>query len=34
LGHDEIEQIGEKLESHQKDFRVIEKFAYLKKLIG
>ncbi len=34
LGHEEIEQIGEKLELHQKDFRVIEKFAYLKKLIG
>jgi uncharacterized protein (DUF362 family) len=34
LGHEEIEQIGEKLERHQKDFRVIEKFAYLKKLIG
>ena len=34
LGHEEIEQIGEKLDSHQKDFRVIDKFAYLKKLIG
>jgi uncharacterized protein (DUF362 family) len=34
LGHDEIEQIGEKIERHAQDFQVIEKFSYLKKLEG
>jgi len=34
LGYDQIEQIGEKVERHQQDFRVIEQFSHLKKLVG
>jgi len=34
LGYDQIEQIGEKIERHQQDFRVIEQFSDLKKLVG
>lgn len=34
LGYDQIEQIGEKIERHQQDFRVIEQFSHLKKLVG
>jgi len=34
LGLEQIEQIGEKLEPYQQDFRVLENFSYLKKLIG
>ncbi len=33
LGYEQIEQLGENLERYQQDFRVIEQFAYLKKLI-
>jgi uncharacterized protein (DUF362 family) len=33
VGYEQIEQIGENLEGHQQDFRVIEEFAHLKKLI-
>jgi len=33
IGYEQIEQIGENLERHQQDFRVIEEFAHLKKLI-
>ena len=33
IGHEQIEQIGENLQRHQQDFRVIEQFAYLKKLV-
>jgi uncharacterized protein (DUF362 family) len=34
LGLEQIEQLGENLERYQQDFRVIENFAYLKKLVG
>ena len=34
LGYEQIEQIGEPVERFQQDFRVIEAFADLKKLIG
>ena len=34
LGYQQIEQIGEPVERYQQDFRVIEAFAELKKLIG
>jgi uncharacterized protein (DUF362 family) len=34
LNYEQIEQIGEPLERYQQDFRVIDHFAYLKKLIG
>ena len=34
LGHEQIEQIGENLGPYQQDFRVIENFSYLKKLVG
>jgi uncharacterized protein (DUF362 family) len=33
LGSEQIEQIGENLQPYQQDFRVIDNFAYLKKLI-
>jgi uncharacterized protein (DUF362 family) len=33
IGYEQIEQIGENLQRHQQDFRVIEEFAHLKKLI-
>jgi uncharacterized protein (DUF362 family) len=33
IGYEQIEQIGENLQRHQQDFRVIEQFAYLKKLV-
>jgi uncharacterized protein (DUF362 family) len=32
LGYEEIEQLAETIDRHAQDFRVIEKFAYLKKL--
>ncbi|MGH7888191.1 MAG: hypothetical protein ACREPG_10010, partial [Candidatus Binatia bacterium] len=34
LGYQQIEQIGEPIERYQQDFRVIEEFAELKKLVG
>lgn len=34
LGLEQIEQIGENLERHQQDFRVIDTFAHLKELVG
>lgn len=34
IGLEEIEQIGETIESHRQDFHVLEKFKYLKKMIG
>jgi len=34
VAYEEIEQIGEKLERHAQDFRVIDEFSYLKKLLG
>jgi len=34
LGHEQIEQLGENLGPYQQDFRVIENFSYLKKLVG
>ena len=34
LGYRQIEQIGEPIERYQQDFRVIEAFADLKKLVG
>jgi uncharacterized protein (DUF362 family) len=34
IGLDDIEQIGETMDRHRQDFRVLEKFAYLKKLVG
>ncbi len=34
LGYEQIEQIGEPVERYQQDFRVIEDFADLKKLVG
>lgn len=33
LGYEQIEQIGENLQSYQQDFRVIDNFAYLKELV-
>ena len=34
IGLDDIEQIGETIDRHRQDFRVLEKFNYLKKLVG
>jgi uncharacterized protein (DUF362 family) len=34
IAHERIEQVGEKLETLQQDFRVIESFQYVKKLTG
>ena len=34
LGYEQIEQVGEPVERYQQDFRVIEAFADLKKIIG
>ena len=33
IGYEQIEQIGENLHPYQQDFRVIDNFAYLKKLV-
>jgi uncharacterized protein (DUF362 family) len=33
LSYEQIEQIGEKLQPYQQDFRVIDNFAYLKELV-
>ncbi|HEY3167407.1 MAG TPA: DUF362 domain-containing protein, partial [Candidatus Binatia bacterium] len=33
IGYEQIEQIGENLQPYQQDFRVIDNFAYLKKLV-
>src|SRR6266536_3483160 len=33
IGYEQIDQIGENLHSYQQDFRVIDNFAYLKKLV-
>jgi uncharacterized protein (DUF362 family) len=34
ISREQIDQIGENLEPYQQDFRVIDNFAYLKKLVG
>lgn len=34
LGLEQIEQLGENLERYRQDFRVMENFSYLKKLVG
>ena len=34
IRREQIDQIGENLEPYQQDFRVIDNFAYLKKLVG